>query len=346
MNKWLLTIMLFSLALNPSFAYQPLDEVYLTKIEATRDRGFDYLDIYTSADVKAKGILLEDQLIIELPNTKLAKDLEIIKRNLKRVKDFSVKQLADSAEITVNLKKNIDYDIVNVFGRGKSVVEISARLDYTTQLMAAWEKRNLKIKGQALKPRKFTPDVDSQDQSLKGKVIVIEPGHGGKDPGAFSVNHIPEKHLTLQTARRIAAFLNAYGATVYLTRNSDRTCNLKDIVAFTNKVKADAFISLHYNYMNRKKISGTETFYYNRSSRNFALAMHRSLIYGIKRKDRGLRRVMFYTVHHTKMPAVLIEPIYISNAEEAKLVASENFQHKIAKYAAKGVKTYFRSTAR
>ncbi|KPJ67964.1 hypothetical protein AMJ44_06985 [candidate division WOR-1 bacterium DG_54_3] len=178
---------------------------------------------------------------------------------------------------------------------------------------------------------------------LQGKVIVIDPGHGGLDPGAFSRSGIPEKHLTLQTARKMASLLNSAGATVYLTRNQDRTVSIKDIVGFANEVKADIFISIHYNFTNKKEVSGTETYYYNRNSRSLARIMHQTFINGIKRKDRGLRRGMFYTIHHAHMPAILVEPLYISNPEEEKLACSANFQNEIAKDIVRGVEAYFRS---
>ena len=213
-----------------------------------RDRGFDYLDIYTTGHVKAEGLLLENKLIINFCGAKLSKKIEIIKRKSKRIKDIRVKQVKGNAQIVVELKKDIDYEIVNVFGRNKSVIEISDRLDYAERLMAAWEKENLKKKAPTLKPYKYKAKVKAKKLPLRGKVVVIDPGHGGLDPGAFTRSGIPEKHLTLQTAKKLARILNNNGATVYLTRNKDRTVSIKDIVRFANKVKAGILISIHYNY--------------------------------------------------------------------------------------------------
>ena len=80
-----------------------------------------------------------------------------------------------------------------------------------------------------------------------------------------------------------------------------------------------------------------------RNSRNLALIMHRTLINGIERKDRGLRRGMFYIIHHTHMPAILVEPLYISNPKEEKLARSAEFQNEIARDIVRGVEAYFRS---
>ncbi|MFH1684230.1 MAG: N-acetylmuramoyl-L-alanine amidase [Candidatus Margulisiibacteriota bacterium] len=316
-------------------------------IQGKRDRGFDYLDIYTTGSVLAKGLLLEDQLLIDFPGANISNNLEVSKKylkNSKRIKNITAKQVdAKTARIIVHLKKNIDYDIVNVFGRNKSVVEISDRFDRAERIMAAWEKENLQAKGQELKPYKYKAETKGNDRPLRGKVIVIDPGHGGRDPGATSANGTPEKHLTLAVAQKTAHLLNSAGATVYLTRKEDRTSNLKDIVDFANKIKADIFISIHYNFADKSSIAGTETYYYNSNSRGLALAMHRTLINGIKRKDRGLRKAMYYAVHHTEMPAILLEPAYISNWEESKLAGSPSFQSELAKAIVRGVKSYFRS---
>ncbi|MEA3493953.1 MAG: N-acetylmuramoyl-L-alanine amidase [Candidatus Margulisiibacteriota bacterium] len=340
---------IFSIIILAAFLVSPLsaENRRLSEVEAKRDRGFDYLDIYTTGYVKGKGLLLEDKLVIDLSNTSVSKNIKISKRKSKRISDVRVKQLdKNTARIVVYLKKDIDYEIVNVFGRNKSVVEISDRTDRADKILAAWEKANLKEKGQKIKAYKYKPVKKGGNLPLKGKIIVIDPGHGGRDPGAFSLDGIPEKTFNLQTARKTAYLLKLAGATVYLTRNSDRKYNLRDIVKFANKTKADIFISIHYNYSGIRSASGTETFYYKQKSRNLALNIHRSLIRGIKRRDRGLRKAMLYVCNHTNMPSALVEPVYISNPKESSLAKKQSFQKEVAAYIVKGVKNYFRSRDR
>ncbi len=337
---WISFLIWLSVINNFSFAQKH----QITRIQAKRDRGFDYLDIYTTGSLKNKGLLLEDQLLIDFPNCEIAKDIEIIKRKSKRIKDIHVKQVnQNTARIIIDLIKDIDYEIVTVFGRNKSVIEISDRVDQAERIMAAWEKENLALKGEVKKLHEYKPGTKGKDQSLQGKVIVLDPGHGGRDPGAVSINGIPEKKLTLAVALKAADLLKASGATVYLTRKDDLSTNLKDIVEFANKIRADIFISIHYNFIGKPSICGTETYYYNQNSRRLALIMHKNLINGIKRKDRGLRRAKYYTIHHTAMPAILLEPLYISNWKESKLAGSAAFQKELASDILKGVKTYFRS---
>jgi N-acetylmuramoyl-L-alanine amidase len=213
-------------------------------------------------------------------------------------------------------------------------------VDYTAQLMAAWEQANLKKAGDKLKPYKYEPQYGA-DQSLRGKTIILDPGHGGSDPGAFARGGRPEKELTLRTARLLAERLSRLGATVYLTRNDDRRYNLKDIVNYANRSGADIFICIHYNSSRKPRTAGTETYYYNPYSRRLARNIHISLIGELRRPDRGLRRAMFYTVHHTRMPAVLIEPLFLSNDQEERLAWSTDFQDQLVRALVKGVKQYF-----
>jgi N-acetylmuramoyl-L-alanine amidase len=338
-------VIIFLLAL--SFYIVSANPMKITKIEAKRDRGFDYLDIYSTGNVKSNGLLLEDKLVIDFPNAQISKNIKIKRKKSKRIKAIKAKQYdKKTARIVIYLKKNIDYDIVDVFGRNKSVVEISDRVDRGEKIMAAWEKTNLKEKGQKIIAKKIKPKTKGKYLPLRGKRIIINPGHGGRDPGGFNLDNIPEKTFTLLTARKLAYYLKQYGATVYLTRNTDRKYNLRDVVAYANKTKADIFISIHYNYSSYRPASGTETYYYHKNGRNLALNIHRSLIRGIKRRDRGLRKAKMYVCNHVKIPTVLVEPIYLSNPKESGLIKQQEFQRKIAKNIAKGVIYYFRNRHR
>lgn len=319
------------------------EEIKLIRIEASRSLGNDYLDVYTTGLVEPKGLLLEKELQIDFPGVLLDKNSEITTVNSKRIAKIAAVQIdPQTVRVIVALKKDIDYNIAHIFGRDKTVVELGNRRDFTAELMAAWEKKALIEKGDPIKAFEFAP-VGGANLALQGKTIILDPGHGGNDPGAIAPGGLPEKNLTLQTARKTAELLSAAGAQVYLTRNDDRKNNLKDIVDYVNRTKADIFISIHYNFCSKSDIGGTETYYYNANSRPLALNLHRSLLYSLKRKDRGLRRQIFYTVHHSKIPAALVEPLFLSNSEEEKLAFTPEFQQMVAYSLYTGVKNYFRN---
>ncbi|MDD4178496.1 MAG: N-acetylmuramoyl-L-alanine amidase [Candidatus Margulisbacteria bacterium] len=321
--------------------------VEINQIDQFRDRGFEYLDIYTTGFSSAKGLLLENKLYIDFPDTAFSKAVKIMKKKSKRIANVEISRKdPTNARLIITLNKAIDYDIVNVFGRNKTVIEISDRLDNILAYQFDWENKNVKKKGAPLKPVKFEALAAPSDISLKGKTIILDPGHGGDDPGAFSASGVPEKNLTLKTAQATARLLREAGATVYLTRDEDRRSNLKDVVEFANKEKAGIFISIHYNSTNNSGISGTETYYYNPVSRAFAESMHEAIVRGLRRRDRGLHRVRFYTVKYTDMPSVLLEPAYLSNSDENNLANSASFREEVAESIVKGVKNYFRSKLR
>ncbi|MFA4844150.1 MAG: N-acetylmuramoyl-L-alanine amidase [Candidatus Margulisiibacteriota bacterium] len=347
MRKYLLLISaVYCLLSTVSYA----DLATIDRLDHMRDRGYDYLDIYTSGWTTGRGLLLENKLYIDFPETRLAKNLTVKHKPSKRVLNIQATQKnARTARVIITLKREIDYDLVNVFGRGKAVVEIGDRADGATAKQFAWESANARKRASPLKPRKFTPapsppaEKVSQPRSLQGRTVILDPGHGGDDPGASSCDGQPEKKLTLATAQETAELLRAAGATVYLTRDEDRRSNLSDVVEFANRSRADIFLSIHYNSTYNRGIAGTESYYYNPGSRQFAEKMHEALVRGLDRKDRGLHRVKFYTVNHTRMPAVLLEPAYLSNGDESSLANSAAFRSKVAASIMKGVKNYFGS---
>lgn len=178
---------------------------------------------------------------------------------------------------------------------------------------------------------------------LKNKVIVIDPGHGGSDPGSFgfSGDRIKEKELTLSTSLKLARMLSDAGAFVLLTREDDTTLELKDRVQFAINNKADILICMHYNSFFKPTTQGTETYYFNPNSKLLGELIHKSMLDNLKRPDRLLSKVKFYVIYNATMPSVLVEPIYISNAEEERLGTDPAFQEKVAKSIFDAIKEYF-----
>ena len=195
---------------------------------------------------------------------------------------------------------------------------------------AAMKARSVKTAGVAI-PRKLP---------LKGKLIVVDPGHGGIDPGYIGRSGILEKNLNLLIALKLKNILNNAGAKVVMTRATDRTVRNKDVVALANGTKADLFVAIHLNSFVDPRISGCETYYFTPKSRKFAVVMERTLSRTIKRKSRGVKRETYYAVHHTTMPAVLVEPVYLTNRLEEMLVLNPQYQTAIANGIFKGITDY------
>jgi N-acetylmuramoyl-L-alanine amidase len=188
-------------------------------------------------------------------------------------------------------------------------------------------------------------------------VIVIDPGHGGGDPGTrAAATHSFEKDLTLDWALRLAPLLTANGWQVFLTRTNDSGLALSNRVAFADAHRADLFISLHFNSSAEGTQQGLETYcltpagmqsaitrgeddllasFPNNAfdSQNLALAyrVHAALLHTTATHDRGVRRARFPAVlRNQNRPAILVEGGYISNPEEAARIASPAHRQKLA----------------
>ncbi len=190
---------------------------------------------------------------------------------------------------------------------------------------------------------------------LSGKVIVIDPGHGGNDSGAIGPTGVMEKTVTLNIALRLQKLLEAEGATVYMTRSTDtevspKGANASDIEELqarcdvANNHDADIFISIHNDSFTNGAAKGTTGYYYSRGSaksRDLADKVRSGVIDQIGTQSRGTQSCNFYVVKHTDMPATLVEVAFISNPEEEKLLNSDDGAQKAAQGIADGIADYF-----
>lgn len=206
------------------------------------------------------------------------------------------------------------------------------------------------------------------------KIIVLDPGHGGEDPGTENrALGLTEKVLTLDVAVRLKKLLEAAGYKVVLTRSKDaplspnKTLDLALRPNFANRAHADLFVSIHFNAA-AKDTQGTEVFSFaprtQRSTDSWgqrvddaepdeapankfdhwntvlAAALHRGLLRALKTEDRGKKIAHLAVLRTLECPGVLVEPAIISNDAEAKRVAMPWFRQQIAEGLAAGIKTY------
>lgn len=202
------------------------------------------------------------------------------------------------------------------------------------------------------------------------RTIVIDPGHGGKDDGATNAKlKLREKAMALDVALRLEKLLKAAGYRVVLTRRKDSFIPLPLRPAHANKIKADLFLSIHFNALDNKAVAGTETYIltpqHQRSTssdkrlpddkvRNTGNAddpwnavlgyqVHRNLIRALQTTDRGLKRARFAVLRDLDCPGLLIEGGYISNEAEARKIGSPEWRQQLAKAIAAGVDDYRRA---
>ena len=207
------------------------------------------------------------------------------------------------------------------------------------------------------------------------RLIVIDPGHGGTDPGKQNTRlKLDEKDMTLDVALRLKKLLEVRGYRVLLTRATDTRFSNSPVVdlpmraAVANKAGADLFLSLHFNAVDRdpERVSGVETYvltpqfqvstqpeqdremvqaYYpgNRQDTANALlgySLHRQLVTDLKASDRGYKRYRLAVLRTLTCPGVLVEAAYLSNDAEARRVATPEFRQQIAESLAEGIAHY------
>lgn len=191
-------------------------------------------------------------------------------------------------------------------------------------------------------PRNPSPSWNGSPHQER-QVIVIDPGHGGRDPGAVGINNLQEKGVVLDIGKQVAEILEQNGVQAVLSRYDDREIDLAPRVQMAERVNADLFVSIHANAisMSRPEVNGIETYYYSTGLR-LAQTVHRSLLQATGANDRGVRRARFYVLRHTSMPAVLLEVGFVTGREDAPRLASSAYRTRLAEAIARGILQYVR----
>lgn len=203
----------------------------------------------------------------------------------------------------------------------------------------------------------FPPMEFNFTAGLKNKVIAIDPGHGGSDPGAVGLAKGQEKTVNLEVALKVKALLEKAGAKVLMTRQDDRDVygpnasavdELKARSSVANLKKADLFLSIHSNAAANRAADGTATYYYQKTAYDALLArnLQAGMIQAVGLKDRGTFPANFYVIKRTIMPAALVEMAFLSNPAEEKLLVNPQFQQKMAQGIVQGLENFFTQAAK
>jgi N-acetylmuramoyl-L-alanine amidase len=175
---------------------------------------------------------------------------------------------------------------------------------------------------------------------------VIDPGHGGPDPGAIGIGGIQEKEIVIDVSRQVANLLERQGIQVVLTRPDDRDLDLEPRVQIARQVNATVFVSIHANAisMSRPEINGVETYYYSSpASARLAQSIHNRLLQMTGSRDRGVRSSRFYVLRRTTMPAVLVETGFVTGQEDAPRLAMANYRTLLAEAISRGILEYLQN---
>jgi len=209
--------------------------------------------------------------------------------------------------------------------------------------------------------------------------VFLDPGHGGKDPGAVSEDGIREKDVVLDISRRVKGILEARGFEVVMSRDDDVFIPLSRRSLLANRLRAAVFVSVHANAAQNRLAKGPETFYYSASAdlssdylarvENAYLSLKgglfgpenvplpagredksRQLAGKVQARiaalgggiDRGVKTARFHVIRHSAMPSILVETGFLSHREEVALLGAGPYQQQVAEAVAEGVADYFR----
>lgn len=190
------------------------------------------------------------------------------------------------------------------------------------------------------------------------KVIVVDAGHGGNDPGKVSGNNVLEKDVNLQIATKLANELENAGFKVIMTRTEDnglykeddvnkKAADLRARCEIAEEENADLLISIHQNSFSDSNVRGGQAFYYTHSVKGKKMASF--IQEHLKSADKDNTREAkandsYYLLIHTPCICVIVECGFLSNAAEAELLVSDEYQNRLADSITDGVKEYFEVT--
>lgn len=183
----------------------------------------------------------------------------------------------------------------------------------------------------------------------RGQVVVmIDPGHGGADPGAVGIGGLQEKGVVMAVSQQAAAILQSQGIAVQMTRQGDQTVDLQSRVDMAQAANATLFVSIHANAisMDRPEVNGLETYYFSDAGLGLASALHRRVISSIPMGDRGVKQARFFVLRNTSMPSALIEIGFVTGATDAPQLRDPQWQTRMGQAIAYGILDYIQSGGR
>ncbi|MEI3381705.1 MAG: N-acetylmuramoyl-L-alanine amidase [Dorea sp.] len=193
--------------------------------------------------------------------------------------------------------------------------------------------------------------VSSENVVAAGKVIVIDSGHGGDDPGKIGINQAKEKDVNLKIAKKVKKRLKKEGWKVVMTREEDvmlgdaqkgnrKIHDMKARVELINKTMPAMAVSIHQNSYQEAEIHGAQVFYYSHSQdgKRMAETMQRALLMADEENTRQAKgNDTYYLLKRTEVPTIIVECGFLSNPQEAEKLTEDGYQKKLAQAITSGI---------
>ena len=196
----------------------------------------------------------------------------------------------------------------------------------------------------APKARPFPSNPTTPAKSDRPR-IIIDPGHGGHDPGTVGIGGFQEKDVVLPISFDVVEILRKQDIEVIMTRDTDDFISLEGRTDMANELNADLFVSIHANAINlsRPDVNGLETYYYkSKNGRRLAEIIHWSILNGVNIDNRGIRQARFFVLRHSAMPAVLVEVGFLTGAVDSSRLKNPNHRRQMAEAIARGIIEYIK----
>jgi N-acetylmuramoyl-L-alanine amidase len=208
-----------------------------------------------------------------------------------------------------------------------------------------WSKNELSspsVSAELTVPPNMNMNTAIQQETSERYKIVIDAGHGGKDPGADGASGKQERAYTLALSKKVFDLLQQEPLfEVYMTRTDDTFVDLEDRIKLANDLDAEAFVSIHGNTYTDPDVNGTETYYYADDSIPFAQEVHEHLVEATGFKDRGVRKEGWKVLTQSNNLAILLEVGFLTNRSDEMNMLSDSHQDQTAKAIVNGIKAYF-----
>lgn len=333
------------------------------------------LDLNKPLEYEANKIENPLRLYIDIKKAIIFPAKQNITVNDDLVKGIRIAQFNENiVRIVIDLKSYKRYKVFTLKNPNRIVVDVYGQ-DHSNNVTLKNEKPKNAI------PKPDQPTTLVRQLGLKVRTIVIDPGHGGKDPGAMSGSGLCEKNLVLDIAKRLKNLLKSkWSYEVHLTRETDVFVPLEERTNFANQKDADLFVSIHVNSTRNSDVRGIETYFLSLAgdeesrltaslenasaergirdlasllgrmlktakvseSRAFAQVVQSHLCQITRAYDRGVRSAPFIVLIGASAPSILVELGFISNEQDEKLLNSEEYKDKLATALMESIEDYIR----
>ena len=313
-----------------------------------------------TSDVSVSGryshFTLEDpeRVVIDFAGMGLSGGEQTINVGVPGISSIRTGTNGERARIVLDVEGLVDYSVAET---GGNTVEVTAQVSGQTAQTAPTEAPSATESPDASQGDPIISDTVSDayktgivaaSEADSQKIIMLDAGHGGSDPGAIGTLNgqtVNEKDLTLSITYKVKDILESNGYKTSMTRTGDTLPSLTERPAQANAEGCALFVSIHITSAEAESAHGTEVYWseenngdaYGITSEEFAANVLDSMLNYMNSYDRGVKMANWAVTRRSEMPAILVEVGFISNAEELEAMCSDDYQNRVAKGIAEGI---------